>query len=349
MIVLLGIVITLVIIVLTVIFSFMENARTGEVSSKPRITAKDFFLHSAILVTLYMSVVSVITLLVQTINAAFPDVLEQSYYYSYQGYSSGMRFAVASLIIVFPVFILLSWWNHRQIARAPELRDLSIRKWFNYLTLFLAGATIVGDLIAFLNTFLGGEISLRFILKVLAVLVVSGFVFLYHLYELRGQVADKNTYRLFRVLSILVVLGAIIWSFVVIGSPATVRAYRLDETRVANLSDIQWQIVNYWQTKRALPTKLSDLEDSISGYGVPVDPETKSSYEYRSLAPLKFELCATFTMPSRSGSMAIEKYPPVSGTTESWEHPTGKYCFERTIDPERYPLADSKSVPIPVR
>ena len=85
---------------------------------KPKITAKDFFLHVAILVTLYVSVVSVITLLVQTINAAFPDALDG--YYSYQGYTSGLRFAVASLIIIFPVFLFLSFISFITTARGTS-------------------------------------------------------------------------------------------------------------------------------------------------------------------------------------------------------------------------------------
>lgn len=333
-----------IIILLTLLFAFAENKDMD----KPKITAKDFFLHVAILATLYTSVISVITLLVQTINAAFPDVLE-GYYYSYQGYTSGMRFAVASLIIVFPVFVFLSWWNHRRIARTPELGEISIRKWFNYLTLFLAGVTITGDLIAFLNSFLGGELSVRFMLKVLAVLVISLLVFVYHLYELRGQAGKPAVYRTFRALSILAILASIVWSFVVIGSPATVRAYRFDEQRVSNLNDIQYQVINYWQQKRKLPASLTDLNDSISGYVVPTDPETKAAYDYRVLGVLKFELCANFTLASRTGNGSIPKNPYML-EGDNWQHSTGQYCFERTIDPERYPPVDTK-VPstIPVR
>jgi len=206
----------------------------------PKLTAKDFFLHVAILVTLYTAVISLITLLVQTINVAFPDTLE--YQYAYTGYTSGMRFAVASLIIVFPVFIFLSWWNHRAIARAPELAGLGIRKWFSYLTLFLAGATIIGDLIAFLNTFLGGEITTRFVWKVLAVLVVSLFVFVYHLVELRKTVISRPVYRTFSSLAALLVIAGIVWSFMVMGSPTTQRDLRFDQQRLYDLQNIQQMV-----------------------------------------------------------------------------------------------------------
>lgn len=315
---------------------------------KPKITAKDFFLHVAILMTLYVSIVSLITLLVQTINAALPDAVEGMYYYSYQGYTNGMRFAVASLIIIFPVFVFLSWWNHRQIRINPELKELSIRKWFSYLTLFLAGATIIGDLIAFLNSFLGGEITLRFVLKVLAILLVSAFVFIYQMYELRGS-GTRGAYRTFRVLAIVVVLASIIWSFFIMGSPMTARDLRFDERRVSDLTNIQWQIINFWQRKEKLPTTLTELNDPISGWFTPKDPSTEGDYEYRSTGVFSFELCATFTRENisaqMSGAFPAKPYPasmyetgprgePIS---ENWSHSAGRACFSRTIDPELYP------------
>ena len=310
-------------------------------------------MHVAILVTLYVSVVSVITLLVQTINAAFPDALDG--YYSYQGYTSGLRFAVASLIIIFPVFLFLSWWNHRQIVIKPELKDLAIRKWFNYLTLFLAGGTIVGDLIAFLNSFLGGEITTRFVLKVLAILLVIGFVFIYHIYELRGS-ATKNAYRVYRILAILVVLASIIWSFFVMGSPQTARDIRFDEQRVSDLQNIQYQIINFWQYKHKLPATISELVDPLSGQITPKDPASGEPYEYRTTDTLVFELCAIFAKTSvealggkysRTTEFAIPVPYGVKGET-NWWHDTGRVCFSRTIDPQLYPPVTGTGV-APVR
>ena len=43
---------------------------------------------------------------------------------------------------------------------------------------------------------------------------------------------------------------------------------------------IQNQIIPYWQTKNKLPMTLKDLEDPISGFMMPVDPDNKSPYEY---------------------------------------------------------------------
>jgi hypothetical protein len=62
---------------------------------------------------------------------------------------------------------------------------LWIRKWLIYFTLFAAALIIIGDLVTLLNRFLEGELTVRFLLKVLAVFFVAGSVFYYYLWDLR--------------------------------------------------------------------------------------------------------------------------------------------------------------------
>ena len=108
---------------------------------------------------------------------------------------------------------------------------------------------------------------------------------------------------------------------------------------MGDLQTVQWQIVNYWQSKEKLPPTLAELEDSISGFVVPTDKETGAVYEYHVTGALVFELCATFSRDSRGTSkdfMAVPSvYPGIEG--ENWQHKQGRQCFERTIDPDRYP------------
>ena len=63
---------------------------------------RDVFLHLLAIVTLYWSAITFVTLLWQYINYYLPDVLN----YYYQGTNYAIRFAVSSLVIVFPIFIL---------------------------------------------------------------------------------------------------------------------------------------------------------------------------------------------------------------------------------------------------
>jgi len=304
-----------------------------------RNVPRDLFLHLLAIVTLYWSSISFVTLLWQFINKFFPDVLNNFY-----GDASGLiRFNLSALVIVFPVFILVSWYLNRIYRREAVVRDSKIRKWLIYLTLFIASLIIIGDLIFVLNTFLGGEITTRFILKALSVILVAGVVLGYYLDDVRRDTPTKLA-KPFAWGSGVLVLAVILGAFFIVGSPNSARLDRFDQQRISDLQTIQNQIVNYWQTKEKLPAKLSDLEDSISGFKVPVDPRTGDKtyilihYEYniKDVANLSFELCATFNFQS-DNSQTRMLYPEKSGISQNWDHSAGRFCFERTIDKELYP------------
>ncbi len=330
---------------------------TFQPSSSLKTTPKDFFLQLGVMVALYVSVISLVNLLFQTINYAFPDKLA---YYG-DPYSTGIRLAIASLVIIFPLFLALSWINGREFARECEKRELPIRRWLVYLTLFVAGIAVVVDLIMLVNTFLSGEITTRFTLKVLTMLLVAGGVFGYFLYDLRHKEAVGRKDKIFAVGALIVVLGSIIWGFAIMGSPATARNRQFDDRRVSDLQNIQWQIINFWQQKEKIPASLSDMEDSISGWRAPVDPDTDAVYEYRRATDsLAFELCAVFSrntigererLEGRGGFGGSYSANSISkpiydayGTQkiENWEHAKGRACFSRTIDPDLYPPTPRK-------
>lgn len=301
---------------------------------------RDVFLHLLALVTLYWSSISFVTLLWQFINRFFPDALNNYYYYG--GFTGPIRFAVASLIIVFPIFIFVSWYLNRIYAKESEVRESKIRKWLIYLTLFIASLVIIGDLVTVINTFLGGEIKIRFILKALSILLVAGTIFGYYLDDVRKSTPTKLA-KYFAWATSIVILVAVIGSFFIVGSPATARLVGFDEQKISDLQEIQYQIVNYYQSKETLPTYLSDLKDSISGYIVPVDPQTKTPYEYniKNAQALSFELCANFNKPSQN---VYDKTPvyPVGGINQNWDHLEGRVCFSRQIDKQFYPPFSKK-------
>src|SRR5690606_29000474 len=114
-----------------------------------------------------------------------PDALASAYYYS-DPYSGPMRFAIASLLVLGPVALWLLRLLQREARSDPQRQQLTIRRWLTYLTVLLAGATIVGDLIALLNAFLGGTLPAAFALKALALLLVMGAAFWYFVLDLRG-------------------------------------------------------------------------------------------------------------------------------------------------------------------
>ncbi len=317
--------------------------------TKLKVTPKDFFLWAGAMVALYISIFALINLLFEYINYAFPDVLN----YYVDPYSSSIRYEMAALIVLFPLFLLLIRLVRKDIVRTPEKRDLWIRRWVLYLTVFIAGAAVAGALITLINFFLGGEITMRFILKVLVVVLVAGAGLLHFLADIWGYwIQYPERARMIGWGAGLVVFASIATGFFIMGSPNQIRLYRFDDQKVNDLTNIQYQIVNYWQQKEVLPATLGELQDPISGVIIPLDPQTGEMYTYQTTGSLSFKLCATFNAETRPSSMGVSRpviapmpAEPIGMTSEkgmileqsTWQHGAGETCFERTIDPERYP------------
>jgi hypothetical protein len=309
---------------------------------KPKTTPKDFFLWAGAILSLYIGVFSFVGLLFDYINYAFPDTALQNYYSNpYQG---SVSYEMASLIVLAPVLLILMRVIRNAMHKDPSRREVWVRRWALFLTLFFAGAGIVVDLIVLINTFLQGEdISVRFLLKVVIVLLVAAAGFMHFMADLWGYWEKKPQYAntVSWAVALLVVL-TILSGFLIIGSPLTQRLYRIDEQRVSDLQGLQYQVVNYWQHKQSLPATLSDLNDPLANYSVPTDPETGAQYTYKRVSPLDFELCATFGAISQGADMVTIPEPSgLSSTgasqTDNWQHAAGNVCFDRSIDPQLYP------------
>ncbi len=319
-----------------------EGIRYSFIMHTHKVTPKDFFLWTGAMVGLYGSVVSFITLLFAYIDNAFPDALSGNYY-NYDPYSGSIRFAMASLIVLVPVTILLLQIIRKDITRDHTKEDLWVRRWALFLTLFLAGLAMVIDGITLINYFLGGELTTRFALKVAVILLVAAGVFMHFLADYWGYwIKFPGKARSVGIAAGVLVFLSIVSGFFIIGSPASVRLQRFDSQKVSDLQNIQWQIINYYQTKGVLPTELAQVADPISGNFIPKDPQSSVDYVYRvKTAPYTFELCATFNKDSIEGMNSEMDRPfpaSIGGEGENWAHGVGEKCFERTLDPERYPV-----------
>ena len=301
-----------------------------------KITAKDFFLHIAVIVLLYTGTVALLNILFNVINVAFPQVTQYGYYNS-----TSISLPVATLVVVFPLFLFLANVLHKGYAADPGQKEYPVRKWLIYITLFIAGAVLAGDLVTLIYYFLDGqELTTAFLLKILSVLVVTGAIFGYYLDDLKDRLTGLRR-NIWRVVAAILVLGSIIAGFSVLGTPQSQRMLRYDSQKVSDLQSIQWQIVNYWQQKGTLPTALEQLRDPISGFVVPIDSQNKKPYEYKKTGNLSFDLCAEFNKPLEATNDSIARmiYPePMGKLNESWQHEAGHQCFSRTIDPELYPV-----------
>ena len=307
-------------------------------SEKAKVTPKDFFLWLGAMAALYFSIGSFVALSFEYIERLFGI----GAVVGYDPFSGAMRFAIASLIVLFPVYIALTRILQQDARAHPEKRDLWVRKWLVFLTVFGAGVALVIDVVVLLFTFLGGEdLTAAFLLKVLTILVLFGGVFYYYLQEIRGewQKNEKKSKAIgFGVTAVVVVF--IIAGFFVMGSPATQRALRQDDQRINDLRSLQSQVTDFYRDTERLPEDLGEMRDSVLGTYIPTDPETGDDYEYTTIGTLAFELCATFALPLpefktsalRSNDWRVRE---LEQTAADWSHEAGRTCFEREIDPER--------------
>ncbi|MDO8505919.1 MAG: DUF5671 domain-containing protein [bacterium] len=311
---------------------------------------REVFLHLLAIVTLYMSAFNFGRLIFGYINRSFPDLLEGRYYSNVMSNES-MRWSIAMLIIGFPIYFFTTRFLQRLYARNPWEQTRRIRKWLVYLTLFLAAVVVIGDLVTLIYTFLGGELTVRFALKVFTVFGVAAAIFGYYFWELKhfreSGDEDENTskwnsrIRYFVGAIILMVVANVVVGFFMVGSPKKERLARFDGQRINDLQMLQNEIINFWQMKSRLPLTLDELKNDITGFIPPYDPETKIPYQYASASPLEFELCGNFSSSTQSDSMEKSRLAvpyPISAYDGfgNWNHEAGRVCFSRTIDPERF-------------
>jgi len=152
--------------------------------ARPYLSAREAFMYMVLFGTLYTSAYSLGSLVFDFINRAFPDPAV-----SFQGSDDylrqSIRWAVSSLIVAFPVFLYTSWLTGRAINLDPTKRASKVRRWLTYFTLFVAACALIGDVTTLIYNLLGGELTVRFVLKVITVALIAGTGFVYYLRDLR--------------------------------------------------------------------------------------------------------------------------------------------------------------------
>ncbi|MBP9822412.1 MAG: hypothetical protein KBC81_03160 [Candidatus Pacebacteria bacterium] len=295
-----------------------------------RSAPRDVFLYLLGLVTLVMSAGSFGALIYSYIDIKFPDVLRYGASLASANYSL-IRSALAVLIVAFPVFFWASRVLHKDVVNEPAKRDIRVRRWLLYFTVFVAGLVIIGDLITLIQSFLNGDLTTPFILKVLTVFFIAGSVLFYYLSELRDRAYPRMVFQAIIVGIVVLSLG---YGFYLAGSPQNQRLVRFDEQKVSDLQNIQSYLVYSWyQQKGSLPKTLEQLNDPISSFMVPVDPQGQK-YEYLLIGPHSFQLCATFNGDTTEKSVTAPNASPY----DNWQHGVGRICFDRNIDQALYPV-----------
>jgi hypothetical protein len=298
-------------------------------------TAKNFALQLGSLVTLYISIGSLIGLLFGIITVQYPDQAQMPW--EYESATSSIRFTIAMLIVFFPSYVVLTRFVNT-IRRTEQGTYLTLTKWLIYLSLLVGGGVLLGDLVAVLNGFLEGELTIRFILKALAVLLVTGSAFTYYTLDVRGYWKDNERHSLYYAGIIgAVVLVSLITGFMNTETPSQVRNKNLDSKQLFDLQEIQSRIESYSILHGGLPTTMNEAYDSLT---VPDAPDDRSTYTYQVVEANSFKLCAEFANEnSTSNDMYYSEKgmytePLTIKNPNDWNHGAGIWCFTRVLNSE---------------
>jgi hypothetical protein len=155
---------------------------------RAQLSARDAFLYLLLFGTLYVCAYQLGSLLFSLINLGLPNPVNQ---YETAAAERSIRWATATLIVAFPVFLWVSLKLQREIAADPNRRHSAVRRWLTYITLLVAAGVIVGDSVTLVYNLLSGDLTLRFVLKVLVVAGITGTIFGYYLQSARGDSEER--------------------------------------------------------------------------------------------------------------------------------------------------------------
>lgn len=150
---------------------------------RPHLSARDAFLHLLLFSTLYVSAINLGRLLFQLINLALPDPTDAPRAFA----DEAIRWSIASLVVAFPVFLGVSRRVGRELAADAARRASAVRRWLTWMTLFVAAGVILGTVIGLVYNLLGGELTVRFLLKAATVGGIAGTALWHYRADVRAD------------------------------------------------------------------------------------------------------------------------------------------------------------------
>lgn len=294
-----------------------------------RTSGRDVFFYLLSFFTLAISATSLGGIAFGIINRYFSDeVLAQSFT------AEQLQWSLAWFIVTAPVFFFVS---RRLVRDVPTsgVQVPSIRRVLTYLALFLASAVVIGDIASLVYRFVSGTVTSRFSLKVFVILVIGGWILWYYWVNVRtgerGVDLPKWWHRTHAYTLAAVAAIAVIFGFILSGTPAEQRSNVRDEQRVGQLQAMYQDVQRYYEFEKKLPSTAEIV--TLYEKGLPQDPASGVPYEYIAGDGLAFNLCATFEGPSPDIVDPRSPKPLWDPYSGNWSHPAGRHCFDLQVRP----------------
>ncbi|MFA5127147.1 MAG: DUF5671 domain-containing protein [Patescibacteria group bacterium] len=311
-------------------------------------SAKFAFLYLLSLVALGFVAVDVGQVIFQFVNKYIVDTI---------GNNTGMfnqemlKFAIAAIVIATPVYYLSTRFIYRSLYKGELDKESGVRKWLTYLIIFIAFLVMIGSLIGVLVMFLNGELSSRFILKALTTLVIAGIVFSFYFYDIRREKVEGHKDKLIRFYfygSLCLVVAVFIASLTIVESPKLARSRQIDQRVTNNLSEIHYNLNNYYQTYKKLPADFQALraEYKYLNDSLFENPSSQEVFKYQVKGDRDYELCATFLTDTTKIDPNKEAYYYYDAR---WVHASGYQCLSQKVEALAKDGTPIGNVPVPVK
>ena len=283
-------------------------------------SAREAFFYLLSFAMLGVWVVALVWLGDLLIDRAFPSTVDTATRYS----RSSIAWQMASVIVAFPLYLWINYLLSREIAQRPETLDSGVRKWLTYVALVVTAATLVGDGVWFLTTFLTGDLSSRFFAKAVMLFAIVGCVYWYYLATVRSDRTTPSFNRVFGSVAVTGVVLAVALGFAGIGSPSYGRLVNYDNQRTSDLYSLAVDAMQIEEAHKRLPASLREMDPARTHS---LDPQTNSPYVYARGRGTNYRLCADFaTDTSRN-------------VTDPWKHSKGVFCYKldatRELEPSQ--------------
>lgn len=155
------------------------DAGLGVPVPRPRasVSARDAAVYGLLFVALLSVTWNLVSLGFRLIDTWLPDPLRGTGQDAWT--SSSMRWSMAALIVLGPLFVALHVHAERTTTTNRGLRRSPMRKRVGALGLFLAALVLLGDAVGVVYALLGGDMTAQFIAKAALVAAVAVLVMLY--------------------------------------------------------------------------------------------------------------------------------------------------------------------------
>ncbi|HAM88135.1 MAG: hypothetical protein US83_C0008G0057 [Candidatus Falkowbacteria bacterium GW2011_GWC2_38_22] len=290
-------------------------------------SAKFAFFYMLSLVALIFMSQAAGMIIFQIINKNISDVINQN---SGNYSPESLKYAISALLISAPIYFLTMRQISRSLYSGILDKDSGIRKWLSYFILFVSSVVMIVWLIMTINNFLDGELSLKFILKSITALVISGSIFSFYFYDSKREVIVNTKDKVIAIYlysALAVVIAVFVASLFFVESPTETRNRKIDNAVLEDFNSIDGAINSYFLDKKTLPADLDVLKED---YPYITDkelahPSTNEPYRYNVVEDKKYELCSTF-LSDNTGDDSLENY-----YKDRWPHALGEQCLKQKI------------------